>query len=149
APHKGISALLVPMDSPGITRRPITQITGEGGFAEVFFDSVRVPRSALLGPLNEGWKVTMTTLGFERSGVIVLAAGLEQSVSDVVAALADQAVDSGTGVEIADRLVEARALGLLGKRALGRIASGGAPGAEHSVIKLVWSLPMQSIGETH
>src|SRR5690606_37318068 len=54
APHKGISALLVPMDSPGITRRPITQITGEGGFAEVFFDSVRVPRSALLGPLNEG-----------------------------------------------------------------------------------------------
>lgn len=149
APHKGISALLVPMDSAGITRRPITQITGEGGFAEVFFDSVRVPRSALLGPLHEGWKVTMTTLGFERSGVIVLAAGLEQSVYDVVAALADQDLDSGTRAELTDRLVEARALGLLGKRALGRIANGGAPGAEHSVIKLVWSLTMQSIGETH
>jgi hypothetical protein len=48
-PHKGISALLVPMDSPGITRRPITQVTGEGGFAQVFFDDARVARSALLG----------------------------------------------------------------------------------------------------
>jgi alkylation response protein AidB-like acyl-CoA dehydrogenase len=148
-PHKGISALLVPMDTPGITRRPITQITGEGGFAEVFFDSVRVPRGALLGPLHEGWKVTMTTLGFERAGVIVLAAGLEQSVYDVVAALADQDLDPSTRAELTDRLVEARALGLLGKRALGKIANGGAPGAEHSVIKLVWSLTMQAIGDTH
>ncbi|WP_109526575.1 MULTISPECIES: acyl-CoA dehydrogenase [Nocardia] len=148
-PHKGISALLVPMDTPGITRRPITQITGEGGFAEVFFDGVRVPHDALLGPLHEGWKVTMTTLGFERAGVIVLAAGLEQSVHDVVAALAGRELDTGTRAALTDRLVEARALGLLGKRALGKIANGGAPGAEHSVIKLVWSLTMQAIGDTH
>jgi alkylation response protein AidB-like acyl-CoA dehydrogenase len=148
-PHKGISALLVPMDSPGITRRPITQITGEGGFAQVFFDDVRVPRSALLGPLHEGWTVTMTTLSFERVGVIMMAGRLEQTILDVVAELAGRELDLGVRLELADRFAEARLLGLLGQRALGRIAEGGAPGAEHSVIKHAWSLAMQSVGASH
>jgi 3-oxochol-4-en-24-oyl-CoA dehydrogenase len=148
-PHKGISALLVPMDSPGITRRPITQITGEGGFAQVFFDDVRVPRSALLGPLHEGWTVTMTTLSFERVGVIMMAGRLEQTILDVVAELAGRELDPGVRLELADRFAEARLLGLLGQRALGRIAEGGAPGAEHSVIKHAWALAMQSVGASH
>jgi alkylation response protein AidB-like acyl-CoA dehydrogenase len=148
-PHKGISALLVPMDTPGITRRPITQITGEGGFAELFFDDVRVPRDALLGPLHEGWKVTMTTLGFERAGVIMMAGRLEHTVHDVVAELAGRELDAGVRLELTDRLVDARLLGLLGQRALGRIAEGGAPGAEHSVIKLAWSTALQAVGDTH
>lgn len=148
-PHKGISALLVPMDTPGITRRPITQITGEGGFAEVFFDDVRVPRSALLGPLHQGWQVTMTTLGFERAGVIILAGRLEQTVIDLVADVQAHNLDSHARAELTDRLCAARAVGLLGKRALGRIAAGGTPGAEHAVIKLVWSTTMQAIGDTH
>jgi alkylation response protein AidB-like acyl-CoA dehydrogenase len=148
-PHKGISALLVPMGSPGITRRPITQITGEGGFAQVFFDDVRVPRGALLGPLHEGWTVTMTTLSFERVGVIMMASRLEQTILDVVAELAGRELDPGIRLDLADRFAEARLLGLLGQRALGRIAEGGAPGAEHSVIKLAWSLAMQSVGSSH
>jgi alkylation response protein AidB-like acyl-CoA dehydrogenase len=148
-PHKGISALLVPMDSPGITRRPITQITGEGGFAQVFFDDVRVPGSALLGPLHEGWTVTMTTLSFERVGVIMMAGRLEQTILDVVAELAGRELDAATRLDLADRFAEARLLGLLGQRALGRIAEGGAPGAEHSVIKHAWSLAMQSVGASH
>ena len=148
-PHKGISALLVPMDSPGITRRPITQITGEGGFAQVFFDDVRVPRSALLGPLHQGWTVTMTTLSFERVGVIMMAGRLEQTILDVVAELAGRELDPGVRLDLTDRFTEARLLGLLGQRALGRIAEGGAPGAEHSVIKHAWSLAMQSVGASH
>jgi alkylation response protein AidB-like acyl-CoA dehydrogenase len=148
-PHKGISALLVPMDSPGITRRPITQITGEGGFAQVFFDDVRVPGSALLGPLHEGWTVTMTTLSFERVGVIMMAGRLEQTILDVVAELTGRELDAATRLDLADRFAEARLLGLLGQRALGRIAEGGAPGAEHSVIKHAWSLAMQSVGASH
>jgi alkylation response protein AidB-like acyl-CoA dehydrogenase len=148
-PHKGISALLVPLDTPGITRRPITQITGEGGFAELFFDDVRVPHSALLGPLHQGWTVTMTTLGFERAGVIMMAGRLEQTVHDVVAELAGRELDAGVRLELTDRLVDARLLGLLGQRALGRIAEGGAPGAEHSVIKLAWSTALQAVGDTH
>jgi 3-oxochol-4-en-24-oyl-CoA dehydrogenase len=148
-PHRGISALLVSLDSPGITRRPITQITGEGGFAELFFDDVRVPRSALLGPLHEGWTVTMTTLGFERAGVIMMAGRLEHTVHDVVAELAGRELDAAVRIELTDRLVDARLLGLLGQRALGRIADGGTPGAEHSVIKLAWSTALQAIGDTH
>jgi alkylation response protein AidB-like acyl-CoA dehydrogenase len=148
-PHKGISALLVPLDTPGVTRRPITQITGEGGFAQLFFDDVRVPSSALLGPLNEGWTVTMTTLGFERAGVIMMAGRIEQAVRDVVTALDGRELDPETRIELTDRLAEGRLLGLLGQRALGKIAVGGAPGAEHSVIKLAWSLGMQAVGTTH
>jgi alkylation response protein AidB-like acyl-CoA dehydrogenase len=148
-PHKGISALLVPLDTPGITRRPIVQITGDGGFAELFFDDVRVPRSALLGPLHDGWAVTMTTLGFERAGVIMMAGRLEQAVRDVVAELAGRDLDPGIRLGLTDRLADARLLGLLGQRALGRIAAGGAPGAEHSVIKLAWSTTMQAVGATH
>lgn len=148
-PHRGISALLVPLDLAGITRRPIVQITGEGGFAELFFDEVRVPRSALLGPENEGWNVTMTTLGYERAGVIEMAAGLEQSLRDLVADLAGRDLDTDTLLALTERLVEARLVGLLGERALGLIAEGGAPGAEHSVIKLVWSRAAQRQADTH
>jgi alkylation response protein AidB-like acyl-CoA dehydrogenase len=149
APHRGISALLVPLDLPGIDRRPITQITGEGGFAELFFNQVRVPYSALLGPLHQGWTVTMTTLAFERAGVIMMAGRLEQEVQDVVGELAGRDLDPGTRIALTERLVEARLLGLLGQRALGRIADGGSPGPEHSVIKLAWSLAAQHLGETH
>jgi alkylation response protein AidB-like acyl-CoA dehydrogenase len=148
-PHRGISALLVPLDLPGITRRPIIQITGEGGFAELFLDEVRVPRDALLGDLHDGWNVTMTTLGFERAGVIMMASRLESQVHDIVAGLDGRELDPGLRDALADRLAETRLLGLLGRRALGRIAAGGAPGAEHSVIKLAWSLAAQAVGDTH
>jgi len=147
--HRGIAALLVPLDRPGITRRPIVQMTGESGFAELFFDDVRVPRSALLGGLHDGWNVTMTTLGYERAGLITMASRLEQTVHDLVTELADRDLEPGVRMELADRLIEARALGLLGQRALSRIARGSMPGAEHSVIKLAWSLAAQAIGETH
>ena len=147
-PHKGISALLVPLDLPGITRRPITQITGEGGFAELFFDDVRVPYSCLLGPLHGGWTVTMTTLAFERSGVIMMAGRIEQEVREAVDELSGRDLPPGVRLALTDRLVEARLLGALGERALGRIAAGGAPGPEHSVIKLAWSLASTHLGET-
>jgi len=64
----GISYLLVDMTSPGITTRPITQMTGDREFCEVFFDDVRVPRRNLLGELNGGWAIATHTLGSERAG---------------------------------------------------------------------------------
>ncbi|HVN28108.1 MAG TPA: acyl-CoA dehydrogenase family protein, partial [Candidatus Binataceae bacterium] len=64
--HKGISYLLVDMHSPGITVRPLVQMTGASGFNEVFFEDVRVPKKNLVGEKNQGWQVAITTLMFER-----------------------------------------------------------------------------------
>jgi alkylation response protein AidB-like acyl-CoA dehydrogenase len=70
--HRGISYLLVDMHSPGITVRPLKQITGNSEFNETFFDNVRVPKQNLVGELNEGWRIAMTTLTYER-GISSLA----------------------------------------------------------------------------
>ncbi|MGE0822221.1 MAG: acyl-CoA dehydrogenase [Candidatus Binatia bacterium] len=67
--HRGISCLIVDMKTPGITVRPLVQITGDAEFNEVFFEDVRVPKTNLLGPKDEGWKVLVTTLMHERAGI--------------------------------------------------------------------------------
>lgn len=64
--HRGISYLLVDMKTPGITVRPLVQITGDSDFNEVFYDNVRVPRKNLVGDLNQGWQVSIATLMYER-----------------------------------------------------------------------------------
>ena len=64
--HKGISYLLCPMDQPGVEVRPIRQVDGSAEFAEVFFTDARCPKENVVGGLNNGWSVAMTTLGFER-----------------------------------------------------------------------------------
>lgn len=67
--HRGISCLIVDMKTPGITVRPLVQITGDAEFNEVFFEEVRVPKANLIGPKDEGWKVLVTTLMHERAGI--------------------------------------------------------------------------------
>ncbi|GAA3526949.1 acyl-CoA dehydrogenase family protein [Amycolatopsis ultiminotia] len=144
--HRGISVLLVPMDSAGIERRPLRQITGESEFAEVFFTDVQVPRTALLGPLHGGWRVTMATLGYERSGVLSLAAGLQREVERLVPGL--RVSDPLLREEILRRWMDARLTGLLGARALAALGEGGKPGAAQSVIKAAWSRTTAELGET-
>lgn len=154
AKHHGISAFTLDLDTPGIERRPIKQITGESDFAEVFFDSVRIPASSLLGPLNGGWGVTTTTLGHERAGVIGLAAQLEYDVTQQLsAALAGDEGHRGPGAallrqQIARTFAEARIAGLLGMRALAGAERGEAPGAEQTLIKLTWSSATQNLAKT-
>ena len=138
--HKGISAILVDMKTPGIEVRPIRQINGDAEFAEVFFTDVRVPVANLLGPLHEGWRVTMTTLGHERAGVAIFAARLEKRARE---ALEDGARGGRLSPASLDDLlslyVETRVVSALGQGVLDRIAAGVPPGAEQSIIKLVWS----------
>ena len=64
--HKGLTAFLLPMDTPGVEVRPLRQMSGGSSFCEVFLDEVRVPDSLRLGEVGKGWSVTLTTLGFER-----------------------------------------------------------------------------------
>ena len=87
--HKGISCLIVDMALPGIEVRPLVTLNGATDFAEMFFDDVRVPADALLGPLNGGWQVATTTLSHERAGAARLYAQLEMQLRDLVADLAD------------------------------------------------------------
>jgi alkylation response protein AidB-like acyl-CoA dehydrogenase len=84
--HKGISCLLVDMKTPGITVRPLRTMAGSYLFSELFFDDVRVPRAALLGELNEGWRVAVTTLSHERAGVARLYLGLGSTFDELIEA---------------------------------------------------------------
>jgi alkylation response protein AidB-like acyl-CoA dehydrogenase len=145
--HRGISALLVPLDTPGITRRPIVQATGESDFAEVVYEDVVVPRDALLGPLNGGWGVTMATLGYERAGVIEVSGNLITEIESFLrSASADGRLDARNRNRGAAIYTRARILGWLGERSL--LADGGGPnGGVAGLIKLAWSTLGQSFAE--
>ncbi len=82
--HAGISCLLVDMRSSGIEARPLRTMTGDAMFSELFFTDVRVPATSLLGPLNAGWKVAMTTLSYERAGVAKLHLSLSSRFAELV-----------------------------------------------------------------
>jgi len=140
--HRGISCLLVDMRTPGIEVRPLRTMTGEVMFSEIYFSDVRVPCSALLGPLHAGWKVAMTTLSYERAGVAKLHLGL----SARFAALLEETRRSGIEVTpyYRDRLAQ-----LYGRiaclrwstaRELEAIGRGGRPSPTMgSLAKLMWA----------
>jgi alkylation response protein AidB-like acyl-CoA dehydrogenase len=143
--HRGISYFLVDMRSPGITVRPLVQMTGSAGFNEVFFEDVRVPRENLVGELHRGWDVAMTTLMFERAGL-----GTDLRFEGVLEALvaAARAVrrsgrpaieDPAVRDQIAQFAIEAAALRLGGYRQLTKRLRGQPPGPEGSIAKLVAS----------
>lgn len=145
--HRGVSVLLVPLHLPGIERRPIRQLNGESEFASMHFAGVRVPQSALLGPLHEGWNVTTSTLAHERAGVAMFAQRHEAEVL----ALAASAVGAGLGpVErqlLMRRYIDGRLIGLVGRKILSTLVQGGTPGPEQQLIKLAWSLGEARLAE--
>jgi alkylation response protein AidB-like acyl-CoA dehydrogenase len=144
--HKGISCLLVDMTLPGVEVRPLVTITGEREFNEIFFTDVRVPRSALLGPLNEGWKVAMTTLAYERGGVASLHLGVRKKIGRLLDAAKDVKRNGGTAADdpvvrqaLARVYLEGEYLKLLADRAISGQLHGRPLGPESSLAKLVWS----------
>jgi alkylation response protein AidB-like acyl-CoA dehydrogenase len=153
--HRGITCLLVDMSTPGIEIRPLITITGEHDFNEVFFDDVRVPADALLGPVNEGWRVAMTTLTHERGGVARLHLGTRQKVADLIAAAkaapgragGSAAEDPALRQLLARVYLEAELLKLIADRAISGELHGRPLGPESSIAKLVWSETDQHIGE--
>ncbi|WP_306363807.1 acyl-CoA dehydrogenase family protein [Nocardia sp. CC227C] len=144
--HKGISYFLVEMNSPGLEIRPLVQITGEAKFSEVFLDDVFVPDECLVGQLGNGWKIARSTLSAER--VAMGGKGIGEELEAVIAA----APTSGPGAElVADRLgglvSESVAGTLLEARAAHKLLSGGDPGPQSSVRKLVGVRHRQAVAE--
>ncbi len=83
--HKGLSCLAVEMQSPGVTVKPLRQITGDAEFGEVFFDQVRVPKQNLIGAENDGWMVAMKTFTRERANIaMALSVGLQRSFAKLL-----------------------------------------------------------------
>lgn len=147
--HRGISWLAMPMDAPGVTVRPLRTLAGSAEFAEVFLDEVRVPVANRVGAENDGWRVTMVTLSFERGTAFV---GEVVACRRVLGELARAARHSGRWDDPALR----RRLGRLEAefRALWRLtqwnvsaaeASGGVPGTGASVFKLRYSHVRQEL----
>ncbi len=142
--HKGLSTLIVDMKSPGITVRPLKQITGDSEFNEIFFEDVRVPKENLLGPLNSGWQVLVSTLMHERFGISETISGAEQTLAQLVE-VARKATVNGRSVredeeirqQIAQFVIEVAAKKYNGLRALTRRLKGLMPGPESSIGKLV------------
>ena len=139
--HQGISCFLVPMDSPGITVRPLVLLTGHRHFNEVFFSDVVVPKAALLGPLDQGWKVSTTTLMHERH-----SAGARnpiQQVARLVALARTLQIDGRPAWEnpvirqrLAQLAIDCEAMRLTRYRNLTRMIRGEPPGPEGSILKL-------------
>jgi alkylation response protein AidB-like acyl-CoA dehydrogenase len=141
--HRGISCLVVDMRSPGIEARPLRTLTGDAEFAEVFFDDVRVPAAALLGPLDGGWAVATSTLSHERAGAARLYAMVGVRLRDLVEDL--RAAARQGVVDLDDPLVLARVgeldarlafLAALCRRAIS--AGGGDVSGSASLAKTVW-----------
>jgi alkylation response protein AidB-like acyl-CoA dehydrogenase len=145
--HQGLSYLLVPMHQPGVTVRPIVQLTGTAEFNEVYFDDARTEAGLVVGEAGDGWRVAMGTLGFER-GVATLGqqVGFRRELESVIA------LARRTGVLddplFRDRLTRAW-LGLEVMRAHGErtLRSTGSQGTEASVSKLLWATWHRSLGE--
>ena len=137
--HRGLTMILLPMSTPGIDARPIAQLDGETGFAEVFFDGARVPVENTLGEIGQGWSVAMTTAGFER-GLLLRPPGRFLATAQRLAKLFD---DAGRPDQYRDAVARAQMAARLYRLYVwwtaGRVARGEKIGPESSVNKLAWS----------
>jgi alkylation response protein AidB-like acyl-CoA dehydrogenase len=139
--HKGLTFILFDLNSPGVTRRPIRQLHGDTGFAELFFDEVRVPVENCLAGEGEGWNVAMATAGFER-GLMLRSPGRFQATAKRLVELYRQHADSASpaareAVVQAWGAAQAYAYNTYGVAA--KILAGGKIGAEASLNKIFWS----------
>ncbi len=142
--HRGISYLLVDMKTPGVAVRPLVLVNGHAHFNEIFFEDVRVPKANLVGPLNEGWKVTITTLMFERG---IAGGGSQGDQIKRLAELARQVEINGelawnqswVRQRIAQLAIENESLKYTRLRGLTKQLKGQPPGPEGSMLKLCGS----------
>ena len=144
--HEGLSYLLVSLRSPGITVRPLRQISGDSEFNEVFFDSVFVPQENIVGQEGQGWKIAISTLMFERV-VLTFSRQLQSEVA--LRALIEESSAAMTGserIELAQCIIDACASRALAYQHLMSYADNKTgPGPEGSLAKLLWSESFQRL----
>ncbi|OBH30802.1 acyl-CoA dehydrogenase [Mycobacterium sp. E342] len=139
--HKGISCLIVDMRLPGIEARPLVTLNGDADFAEVFFNDVRVPADALLGPLNAGWQVATTTLSHERAGAARLYAEMQVRLDELVDDIAthtDALEDPVTLRRLGEIALRIKYLEVLCQRSISATLHGGDAFGSASLAKTVW-----------
>jgi alkylation response protein AidB-like acyl-CoA dehydrogenase len=142
--HKGITYFLLPMDSPGITVRPLAHMLGEAEFNEVFLDDVFVPDELVVGEVDGGWRVAMGTLAYERVAIATGRVNTKRAVDDIIADIAGRTGADGRPLgtdpvirqRVADLYGRALIHHLIGQRVITQAAAGGPPGPVTSIGKL-------------
>jgi alkylation response protein AidB-like acyl-CoA dehydrogenase len=153
--HKGITYFLLDMHAPGVTVKPLKQLTGDAEFNEVFFDNVRVHASQVLGGVNNGWAVGLTTLMYER---LALGFGLQVRLRialDGLVELARKQEKNGRALtqdpvmrqKLAQLWIDSEALKYTGARGITKLLRGELPGPEASAGKMGWVETHQRIQE--
>ena len=153
--HKGITYFLLDMKLPGVTVKPLRQLTGDAEFNEVFFDNVRIHESQVLGGVDNGWAVGLTTLMYER---LALGFGLQVRLRiglDGLIELGRRMEKTGRAVtkdplmrqKLAQLWIDTECLKLTGARAITRLLRGEIPGPEASTGKMVWVETHQRLQE--
>ncbi len=139
--HRGLTFILVPMDADGVTVRPIAQLDGETGFAEVFLEGVRVPADNVVGEQDRGWAVAMAAAGFERGLSLRSPARYSETARRLVELYGrvGSVVDPGLRDEVVRGWMDAEAYRLHTYWTVSRIIDGESIGPEASLNKLWWS----------
>jgi alkylation response protein AidB-like acyl-CoA dehydrogenase len=140
--HRGLTYLLVDLESPGVTVRGVERLDGDEGFAEVFLDDVFVPDADVLGEPNQGWGVAMATTGSER-GLTLRSPGRFMATAQRLIDLARARRDDAEAIDARDRLtaawIDAQAYRWQTYWTVTRIAAGERTGPESSMVKVFWS----------
>ena len=141
--HKGLCFVLLPLDTPGISIRPIRQLNGLPGFAEIFFDNVRVPVANRLGGDGEGWSIAMATAGFERGLMLRSPGRFQKTAADLVRLYQAnrERVDADPTIRnaVMKSWMDAEAYALATYKTASHLMNGGKIGAEASTNKIFWS----------
>ena len=140
--HRGLSKILVPLSADGITVRPIAQLNGLPGFAEIFFDDVRVPAFNLLGGEGEGWNIAMATAGFERGLMLRSPGSVQQAAKRLVElyrSRRNEVLDASIEEAVLRCYMDAEAYALSTYQTASLLVKGGRIGPEASCNKIFWS----------
>ncbi|HKT19818.1 MAG TPA: acyl-CoA dehydrogenase family protein [Stellaceae bacterium] len=146
-PQEGITFLLIDMDSPGITVRPIIGNGGDHEFNEVFFDNVRVPKCNRVGEENKGWDCAKYLLEFERGGSLVAGRVRAQFTHLVGLVKRTCPDDHDIAIRLAELGTDLDAMEMIDISVLSKLQSGGNPGPISSLVKMRWSQLRQQIAE--